>query len=140
MRAYVHRLSCRGLDLQLDLIQIHGTVAVLICHLYASAQVNSVYLAAQTFDDTLDHLDPRYDESGAIPAIRHRHDLDVFIVLGELSILFANSFETLRAGNAGVVFDALAVENGHSFHNDDPPVPAILILSENVSLCNNHNK
>jgi hypothetical protein len=140
MRAYMHRLSRRGLDLQLDLVQVHGTVAMFISHLDTSTQVNSIYLPAQTLDNALDHLDPRHDESGAIPAVRHRHNLDVFVVLSELSIFFADSFETLRAGNAGVVFDALAIENGHSLHDDDPPVPAIFILREDVSLCNNHHK
>ena len=95
MRSNMHRLTDLVLELQLDLIQLHGAIPMLIGELDASTEVNRIDLATETFDDSVDHLRPWHDQAGTISTVRHGHNLDIFSVFGKLTALLTNPFETL---------------------------------------------
>ena len=60
-------------------------------------------------------LDPRHGEPGAVTTIGHRHELDG-VVLRELRVLLRHGLVALRARDAGVVLDLLAVDDGDVCH------------------------
>jgi hypothetical protein len=120
MGADENRLRELGLQLQFDLIQVHRTVTVLVSHFDARAQVDSIKFLVQSIQQALDHTDPGHDESWTVAAVGQGNDLDVFVMLRELTALRTNPLEALCTGDARMVLDALAVENGDFLHVLDP--------------------
>lgn len=129
MRADEDRLRELGFQFHFDLVQVHRTVAVLVGHLDARAEMNCVRFPLQSLQHAMNHINPGHDESGTIAAIGHRDDFDLLIIFCKFSAFRADSLEALGTSDTGVVFDSLTVVYGDLFHVLDLPAGQVPLYS-----------